>query len=1109
MACSLLTLLKRKLVPPQSNRFMRSIAAASLFLLSAVAAEARELPRYAVILSDPAPIGARASGGNSALEAARARVMSAQEVVRGNLRAQGIRITGSSHTFLNAIFVSAEPAQAAQLQSIAGVSHVAPLHRFHLNLDKAEQLIGIPAAWSLLNGTANAGAGVRIGVIDTGIQATHPAFQDSSLQTPSGFPICQVTYSASTNTPPLDCTASNTAKGFPLCASVNCPFTNAKVIVARSYVPLLSSGNANTSRPDDPSPRDRIGHGTAVAMAAAGITVTGPSDTITGVAPKAFLGNYKVFGSPGINDYTTGDVVIQALEDAFSDGMDIVVMSLGAPALSGPLDSGAACGLTGSQVCDAEAYVVQQAVNAGMVVVAAAGNGGQTGLLNQAALSTVDSPGDAPGAIAVAATTNSHTWGNLLTVSGSGTYRSRFGDGPLPSTTVGGPMGDVAGVGDPLACAAPPPGSLAGLFALVQRGTCTFVTKVQNLQAAGAIGAIITNGAGDDTLITPSGLNGTAIPAVFIGYDDGAAIRTYLANNVKAAVSISPTFSPFNIATFNQVAPFSSHGPSLGNAGLKPDVAAVGVDLYLAGQSYDPNGELFSASGFLVSQGTSFSAPQVAGIAALVKQSNPTLTANQIRSSVIDTATQDVTENGSAASILAVGAGKVSGASAVANMLTVSPVNAPFGVLNSATLPMTQQLQLTNTGATALKLSLSIVRRTPESTARTSLDLPNVTLAAGQTSNVNLTISGAIPAPGIYEGFVNIQGASNPLNVPYLYVVGDGIPNNLLSLAGNGDDGTAGQQTAGGYVILQAIDQYGVPVANLPVTFATTSGGGRLAPIANTTDNYGIAAAQAFLGSVAGTNVYTATAGGLSVTFQATGQLQPTITPGGVVTAGTFSQQPPAPGSYISIFGSFLANGIAVYGTPYLPVSLAQVSVSFDNPNVSVPGHIVFVSPGQVNVQIPWELQGQPSVQVKVTVGDNSGTVYTMPLGSYSPELFQIPSAGQNLAAALDENNRIVTAANPVARGHVVQLFANGLGPVTNQPASGDPAPSSPLAETTAVPVVMIGGVAAQVMFHGMTPGNAALYQVNAIVPAISAGVQPITISIAGVTSSTSLLPVN
>src|SRR5262249_8223296 len=148
--------------------------------------------------------------------------------------------------------------------------------------------INVPAAWSLLGGTTNAGAGVRIGIIDTGIQATHPAFQDASLTPPSGFPVCQIVYPGTLGTQSVDCTST-------------LGFTNNKVIVARSYVPVLTQANASDSRPDDPSPRDRVGHGTAVAMAAAGVTSTGPADTITGVAPKAFLGSYKVFGSSDVN----------------------------------------------------------------------------------------------------------------------------------------------------------------------------------------------------------------------------------------------------------------------------------------------------------------------------------------------------------------------------------------------------------------------------------------------------------------------------------------------------------------------------------------------------------------------------------------------------------------------------------------------------------------------------------------------------------------------------------------------------------------------------------------------------------------------------------------
>jgi len=66
----------------------------------------------------------------------------------------------------------------------------------------------------------------------------------------------------------------------------------------------------------------------------------------------------------------------------------------------------------------------------------------------------------------------------------------------------------------------------------------------------------------------------------------------------------------------------------------------------------------------------------------------------------------------------------------------------------------------------------------------------SLTLASGVTQSINVTLSGPLPAPGVYEGFVTVSGAANPINIPYLYVVGDGVPYNLLSIAGNGDDGT-------------------------------------------------------------------------------------------------------------------------------------------------------------------------------------------------------------------------------------------------------------------------------------------------------------------------------
>jgi uncharacterized protein (TIGR03437 family) len=220
-----------------------------------------------------------------------------------------------------------------------------------------------------------------------------------------------------------------------------------------------------------------------------------------------------------------------------------------------------------------------------------------------------------------------------------------------------------------------------------------------------------------------------------------------------------------------------------------------------------------------------------------------------------------------------------------------------------------------------------------------------------------------------------------------------------------------------------------------------------------------------------------------------------------------------APGSYISIFGAALADTTLVYSTTYLPLSLSGVSVGFDVPGrrLSYPGRIHFVSPGQVNVQVPWELAGEASVDMKVSLGDFSTSIVRVALNEYSPAVFEYtdPGSGRLLTAALDQNFGLVSSANAVRRGSVVQIYANGLGPVDNRPASGDPAGGQPLSSCRVAPEVTIGGVGAPVQFCGLAPGFVGLYQVNATVPVDSPlGIQPLVMRVGGVTSKTASLPV-
>ncbi len=459
------------------------------------------MQHYALILSDP-PVAERFPGLRSiqtvAAASHRSRIRTAQVSIVRELAQRNFRVTGSVQTVLNAVFVIAPPSKVNELLALPGVKGIAPLHRYKLSLNKAVGLEDIPAAWTALGGESNAGAGVKIALIDTGVDISRPAFQDSSMQLPQGFtPICtQVPVPAVTN-----------AQG--MFEEQACPdptkFTNNKVIIARSYVGALASGYFTpdgTTRPDDISPRDRLGHGTANAMISAGGTNTSPLGiSITGMAPKAWIGSYKVFGSTAVNPYTGGEVLIQAIDQALSDGMNIASISLGSPAETGPLDTGATCGLPPgpNNYCDPEAQAVDAAIKAGMLVVAAAGNDGDSGVDAQNGVSltlgSISSPATVAGAIAAGSSTNSHQFANGLTVPGLGNIAAVFGDGPVPSAPLTAPLSDVTKFDSTgQACSLLPANdSLTGTLVLITRGGCLFFNKVAVAANAGAVGVIFVD----------------------------------------------------------------------------------------------------------------------------------------------------------------------------------------------------------------------------------------------------------------------------------------------------------------------------------------------------------------------------------------------------------------------------------------------------------------------------------------------------------------------------------------------------------------------------------------------------------------------------------------
>jgi uncharacterized protein (TIGR03437 family) len=1088
--------------------------------------------QYAVILKDT-PVAQRFASREAMsrpdADAYRRQIVSLQEAVHREMDARKIPVVATVDTVLNAMFVAATPDRVAEMKQIPGVLEVVPVRTVRALLNRATQIVNAPAAWSALGGQGSAGQGIKVAVLDFGIDQTHPAFQDPSLPMPSGFPKC--------------------TDGHP----EDCAFTSNKVIVARSYVRLIAPGSnpsspSADSRPDDYSPRDHEGHGTAIASVIAGNNATG-SVTITGMAPKAYLGSYKIFGSPGVNEAPPETVIIKAADDAVKDGMDIISLSAGfSGPQTGPLDTGAACGLAAGAPCDLLATAFENEVKAGVTVVVAAGNENYFSCNTFPCFNTITSPATAPSVIAVGATTNSHYFLPNVTVAGAPSNLQKIAaqPGDDPFSPVGAytyPVRDVTTLGDNgLACSALPSGTLFGTFALIQRGTCSFATKVDNAWDAGAAGVIIYMADGTAP-VRPLGLDNNGIPVVMVSQADGQNLKTYVASNPAALVTIDPAGTETDdTLNSNFLVFFSSIGPNIGDFAVKPEIVAPGAGyqptdfyrpeggIYMAAQNYDPDGGQYSTTRYAAAEGTSFSAPLVAGAAALVKQKNPTWTPAQIKSALVNTAKQDVVtdDSGNIVDVEWLGAGKLDAGAAVNTNVAVSPTTVTFGMLKSGATPSPQTLTLTNLGSSSVTLSVAVAAGQASATGNLTsgiiptVDKSSITLAAGANTTLTVSLSGNVPAAGAFNGAIKITGGASALTIPYAYYVGGGAATDyqLMSIGSGSYEAIIGQQPYDALIPnrptaigVRLIDGNGVPVSGAAVTWSVSPRNSvTFKNSAATTDIYGVAMTDLVVNQASST--VTAAVGGQTAQFTGTGWAQPTIAAGGVVNAAN-NTAPIAPGSYVAIYGSNLSEFTDQNFYPILPLALdalfgAGVTVSFDAANGSWPGRMVFVSPGQVNVQAPWELQGQTSAQVKVTINDYIfGNVVTVAVNDATPSFFETSSG---IAAAVDNaTGKVVLASAPIKRGGIVQLYMNGLGACNNQPNSGEPASSDPnkLATTKATPTVQIGGQSAQVFYSGLAPGFPGLYQVTVAVPSgITVGTAPISVTIGGKTA-TSGLPVN
>ena len=742
----------------------RALRLAALFTI-ALLAFGQPIPgQYIVELRDD-PAGVAAAGkGRLALAGARSRVQAAQLSARRAIRAAGAEVVDSVSTVSNALLVRLADDQVDRLRAVAGVKRVFPVFEVRMLLDHAIPLHRVPEAWARIGGQDLAGAGVKIAVIDSGLDETHPAFQDPTLAIPEGFP--------------------------KVGREADRAFTNNKIIVARTYDELLGIVDATV--------RDVEGHGSAVAMTAAGVTNTGPLATITGVAPKAWLGNYKVFTSTGSS--TTG-VILKAIDDAVSDGMDVINLSLGTtiayrPEYNPTWDS------------------LERAASMGVIVVAAAGNAGPDPL-------SVGTPGDLPSVISVGATWNERYFAGPAVVVGTSRYTAYPGNGPKPVDAIEAPLLDVAGLDESgTACAPLAAESLTGKIALILRGDCYFSEKIANVSAAGALAAVIYSSASSPTPIIMD-VQGATLPAMMIGYADGVAVKTRISETPDLVTALRFQLTPVGTNP-NYVASFSSRGPTAA-ASIKPDLAAVGTYVYTATQDYLATSDMYDSSRYIAVHGTSFSSPLVAGAAALLKAARPGLTVADYRSLLINSATPLPVGESSFARATDVGSGVLNVDRAVSATILANPTSISFGV-GGATVAVTRTLTIKNLSSTADTFTIAAV---PLAMAPApSLSTTTVSLDAGASQDIGVEFNPADLAAGGYQGIIRIQGTQGQADctVPYWYAVSSGVPGNIRIVSA-AQTGVPGQNITTG-ILFQITEASGVPVSTVEPTVTVAAGDG-------------------------------------------------------------------------------------------------------------------------------------------------------------------------------------------------------------------------------------------------------------------------------------------
>ena len=701
--------------------------------------------------------GLSAHGGNRKLDVASAasrrylaQLSVAQRVAQARLlRAiPQARIGRRYQVVLDGFSVSLPVPKLPVLARLGFVQTIYPSVRYHLATDTSTSVIGATELQTL---TGAKGDGIKIGIVDDGVDSTNPFLNPAGYSYPVGFP-----------------------KG-------GRKWTTPKVIVARAFP------GPNSGRPGRlPIDRNASFHATHVAGIAAGDSGTcspggrdhPPTCGLSGVAPRAWIGNYRVFNVPTpIGHVANTPEIAAAFESAVRDGMDVINFSGG--------------GAETEPANDALIDVIRNVTAAGVVSVISAGND-----RDQFGLGSVGSPGSAPEAITVAAVSNTHVFapklsvrtsgapGELTSIAIAGAGGTRFPgayavgthrlvDVGMLSGTDGRPVdrrlcGPDDDTNNP-AKSSLRRGSLDGDIALLSRGHCTFLSKAMRAAVAGATALVLVDNRAGGPDAVPIEL---PLPSGMISDLDGAQLRAYLATTGGAAeVTIGNSIQRVDTGRSGVITSFSSGGPTAFEHLLKPDVAAPGGQIL---SSTLP--EFSGGSPFAVFDGTSMAAPHVSGAAALLIQLHRGWSPQQLKSALVSTAgaAWADTARTQEAPVTLGGGGLVDLPRADRPLLFTEPASLSFQDLNVNLRSdgSAQVVRVTDAGDGAGTWQVQLL---PQSTSNgASLDVPPALVVppGGEADLVAVARAGADAAAGEDYGFIVLRRGEVTRRIPYEFFVG-------------------------------------------------------------------------------------------------------------------------------------------------------------------------------------------------------------------------------------------------------------------------------------------------------------------------------------------------